>query len=43
MSATDPISYAAVLQTTAVVTLLAGLDPTRRAMRADPLRVLRES
>jgi ABC-type antimicrobial peptide transport system permease subunit len=43
VSATDPATYAAVVVTIAVVTLLASLVPTRRAMRVDPLHVLRDS
>jgi predicted permease len=39
----DPLTYAAVVATMAFVTLLACLVPTRRAMRVDPLIVLRDA
>jgi putative ABC transport system permease protein len=43
VSATDPVTYAAVVVTIALVTLVASVVPTRRAMRVDPLHVLRDS
>jgi len=41
VSATDPITYAAVAMVMTVVTLLACYIPARRAMRIDPLVALR--
>ena len=41
VSATDPATYAAVAVTMALVTVAACLVPTRRAMRVNPLIVLR--
>lgn len=41
VSPMDPLTYAAVVVTIALVTLLACLVPTRRAMRVNPLIVLR--
>ncbi len=43
VSPIDPITYGAVVATIGAVTLLACLVPTRRAMRVDPLMVLRSS
>jgi predicted permease len=43
VSPRDPLTYAAVVLTIATVTLVASLVPTRRAMRVDPLIVLRQS
>ena len=39
---TDPVTYAAVAAAVALVSLAACAGPTRRAMRVDPLIVLRE-
>ncbi|MEO5823432.1 MAG: ABC transporter permease [Vicinamibacteraceae bacterium] len=39
----DPLTYLAVVATMTLVTLLACLVPTRRAMRIDPLIVLRDA
>jgi ABC-type antimicrobial peptide transport system permease subunit len=39
---TDPVTYAAVAVAVALVSLAACSAPTRRAMRVDPLIVLRE-
>ena len=39
----DPPTYLAVVVTMALVTLVACLVPTRRAMRVDPLIVLRDA
>jgi ABC-type antimicrobial peptide transport system permease subunit len=43
VSPRDPVTYGAVVVTIAFVTLVASLVPTRRAMRVDPLTVLRSS
>jgi predicted permease len=42
ISATDPLTYASVAAAVSLVTLAACYVPTRRAMRVDPLMVLRE-
>ena len=42
MSPTDPVTYAGVAIAVAIVTLIASYAPTRRAMRVDPLIVIRE-
>jgi putative ABC transport system permease protein len=42
VNATDPVTYTAVAASVAVVSLAACAVPTRRAMRVDPLIVLRE-
>ena len=42
VNATDPVTYPAVAAAVAVVSLAACAVPTRRAMRVDPLIVLRE-
>ena len=42
VNATDPVTYTAVAVSVAVVSLAACAVPTRRAMRVDPLIVLRE-
>jgi predicted permease len=39
----DPLTYLAVVATMGLVTLVASLVPTRRAMRVDPLTVLRDA
>jgi ABC-type lipoprotein release transport system permease subunit len=39
---TDPVTYAAVATAVALVSMAACAVPTRRAMRVDPLIVLRE-
>jgi predicted lysophospholipase L1 biosynthesis ABC-type transport system permease subunit len=41
VSASDPLTLAAVAATLAVVALIAGVVPAYRALRLDPLRVLR--
>jgi putative ABC transport system permease protein len=38
----DPLAFSIVAATLIVVTLLAGLVPTRRAMRMDPIVALRQ-
>jgi ABC-type antimicrobial peptide transport system permease subunit len=38
----DPLAFSIVASTLIVVTLLAGLVPTRRAMRVDPIVALRQ-
>jgi putative ABC transport system permease protein len=43
ISATDPISFAAVIALLVVVAMLASWMPARRAARVDPMTVLRES
>jgi len=42
VSPTDPVTYAGVAIAVAIVTLIASYAPTRRAMRVDPLIVIRE-
>jgi ABC-type lipoprotein release transport system permease subunit len=42
VTATDPATYISVAGTVAVVTLIASYIPTRRAMRVDPIVVLRD-
>src|SRR6185295_1894349 len=42
VSPTDPTTYAAVAVAVTIVTLIASSIPTRRAMNADPLTVLRD-
>jgi ABC-type antimicrobial peptide transport system permease subunit len=42
VSPTDPVTYVGVAIAIAIVTLAACYAPTRRAMRVDPLIVLRE-
>jgi ABC-type antimicrobial peptide transport system permease subunit len=39
---TDPLTFIAVIVTTAAVTILASLGPARRAGRTDPMAVLHE-
>jgi ABC-type antimicrobial peptide transport system permease subunit len=39
----DPLTYLTVVATMGLVTLVASLVPTRRAMRVDPLTVLRDA
>jgi ABC-type lipoprotein release transport system permease subunit len=39
---TDPATYAAVAGAVALVTLIASYIPTRRAMKVDPIVVLRD-
>ena len=41
VSASDPLTLAAVVATHAVVALTASLVPAYRALRLDPVRVLR--
>jgi putative ABC transport system permease protein len=41
VSASDPLTLAAVAATLAIVALIASLVPARRASRLDPLTVLR--
>jgi hypothetical protein len=43
VSPRDPLTYAGVVVTIALVTLVASFVPTRRAMRVDPLTALRGS
>jgi putative ABC transport system permease protein len=43
ISATDPISFTAVIVLLVIVAMLASWMPARRAARIDPMRVLRES
>jgi len=42
VTATDPATYAAVAGAVAIVTLIASYIPTRRAIRVDPIVVLRD-